>query len=110
MIPEIIKAKGEVFDYFQNCGKCRHCTIKDYDEKINPPSCPTCGNDKARIDVFRNPCNNYVVCPNGHRYDILQFCNIEDIRLHQKTIRDSKEKWPTNKIKRTVLMDTACIA
>lgn len=79
-----------------NCGKCLHCIDKGFDERQNkekPAFCPVCESDKARMDLFHNPCGNFVKCPNGHRYDILQFCDKEDIMLHRETIKQKQEEW-----------------
>lgn len=75
------------FDYLQNCGKCKHCTIPNFDE-INIPKCPQCGSDKAKLCAPNNPNNNQVMCENGHRYNISPFCDREDIALHQRTIEN----------------------
>jgi len=85
-----MKAKTYIPNYSKNCGVCNKCTIKNYLKLDKPPHCPKCESEKAKIDCCNNPNNNWVVCENGHRYDIRQFCDLEDIDLHQKTIRDKR--------------------
>jgi hypothetical protein len=74
-------------NYSHNCGKCNMCTIKDYLKLDKPLKCPKCDSERAKIEAWNNPNNNWVTCENGHRYNIRQFCDLTDIELHQKTIR-----------------------
>ena len=74
-------------DYSQNCGKCKMCINPDYLKIDRKPTCPKCSSEKAKLEWWNNANNNWVSCENGHRYDIRQFCDLEDIELHQRTLR-----------------------
>jgi LDH2 family malate/lactate/ureidoglycolate dehydrogenase len=73
-------------DYTKNCGKCKMCTNPDY-LKDSKAECPECQSKMAHVDAWNNPNNNWVVCPNNHRYNIRQQMDLDDVELHQQTIR-----------------------